>query len=336
MTDKKEEELHWSEEKEVVSSNKPLKFLLLLFKFFPRFVVHLFAFPVGFFYFLFSSRARIECRRYQKQLRFFSNGKEPPRIRSSVQIISFCLCVLEKMEGWLGKIQYKNLISEGEDLRFLIERLEKGEGAVLIGSHLGNIELLRSLSSFNRTGVKRSVPVTAIMEVKSTEQFNKTLEEINPGSAFNVIDPENITPDTMIFLQEEIEKGGLVVFAADRTSARSRSRVLRKDFLGKPADFPYGVFLLCFLLKAPVYYVFGLRSKTLTLFPKNYMFVEKSSVSLNLPRQKREEGIEMLSDEFVKTLEKYVLRFPYQWYNFYNFWLLNQDEKEEKDNKGEK
>ena len=63
------------------------------------------------------------------------------------------------------------------------------------------------------------------------------------------------------------------------------------------------------------------------------MFVEKSSVSLNLPRQKREEGIEMLCDEFVRTLEKYVLRFPYQWYNFYNFWLLNKDEKEE--NKGE-
>ena len=367
----KEDELHWADEKEVVSSSKPLKFLLLLFKVFPRFLIHIFAFPVGFFYFLFSSRARKECIRYQKQMREYTEGlrseetsadeekmsperktassrktspvsktsfsrktvssrKNPPRIRASVQIISFSLCVLEKMEGWLGKIRYENLISEGEDLRGLIERLERGEGAVLIGSHLGNIELLRSLSSFNRTGVKRNVPVTTIMEMKATEQFNKTLEEINPGSTFNVIDPENITPDTMIFLQEQLEKGGLVVFTADRTSARSRTRVIRKPFLGKEADFPYGVFLLAQLLKAPVYYVFGLRTRTLTAFPRNYMFIEKSAVSLDVPRSKREEAIASLADEYVKTLEKYTLRFPYQWYNFYNFWLLNEEIEGEK------
>ncbi len=342
----KEDELHWADEKEVVSSSKPLKFLLLLFKVFPRFLIHIFAFPVGFFYFLFSSRARKECIRYQKQMREYTEGlrseetsfsrktvssrKNPPRIRASVQIISFSLCVLEKMEGWLGKIRYENLISEGEDLRGLIERLERGEGAVLIGSHLGNIELLRSLSSFNRTGVKRNVPVTTIMEMKATEQFNKTLEEINPGSTFNVIDPENITPDTMIFLQEQLEKGGLVVFTADRTSARSRTRVIRKPFLGKEADFPYGVFLLAQLLRAPVYYVFGLRTRTLTIFPRNYMFIEKSAVSLDVPRSKREEAIASLADEYVKTLEKYTLRFPYQWYNFYNFWLLNEESEGEK------
>lgn len=324
-----EKKLHWADTKEVVSSNKPLKFLLLLFKIFPRFVVHIFAFPVGFFYYLFSARARRECRLYQKQLKSFTGGKVPGKIRPAAQIISFSLCVLEKMEGWLGKVQYKNLISGERDLQPLIDQLEQGKGAVLVGSHLGNMELLRSLSSFNRTGVNREISVTTIMESKATEQFNKTIEEINPGAAMNVVDPSDITPDTMIFLQEQIENGGLVVFAADRTSARSRLRTIRKSFLGKEADFPYGVFLLCVLLKAPVYYVFGLRAKTLSIFPKNYMFVEKSAVDIEVPRSKREECISNLCEEYVRTLERYCVDFPFQWYNFYNFWLLNDQESGE-------
>ena len=327
-----EQNLHWSDEEEVISSSKPLKLLLRLFSIQPKWLVHILIFPVGFFFFLFSKRARTDCYVYQKQLRTFTSGKAPKRISALKQIISFSLCVLEKMAGWLGKVKYKNLIVHDDDLQELINLLEQKKGAVLIGSHLGNIELLRSLSSFNRTGVSREVPVTTIMEIKSTAVFNKTIAEINPGASFNVIDPSDITPETIIFLQEQIEQGGLVVFAADRTSANVRNRCIRKTFLGKEADFPYGVFLLASLLKAPTYYVFGLRSKDLTLFPKNHMFVEKSKVSFDCPRNEREGRINDLCGEFVKILEKYTVQFPYQFYNFYNFWKLHTDFDAQKSN----
>ena len=176
---KSEEMLHWSDEKEVVSSNKPIKLLLILLSHLPAWCVYILVVPVSFFYLIFSKRARTECKIYQRQLKEFSNGKSPKRISPFNQIASFSLCVLEKMMGWLGKENYENLIKHDDDLQNLIDLLDSGKGAVLIGSHLGNIELLRSLSSFNRTGVSRNVPVTTIMELKSTEQFNKTLQEIN-------------------------------------------------------------------------------------------------------------------------------------------------------------
>ena len=317
-----EQQLHWSDQDEVISSSKPLKLLLRLFALQPKWLVHSLIYPVGFFYFLFSKRARNDCYVYQKQMRAYTDGKSPGRISALKQIISFCLCVLEKMEGWLGKVKYKNLITHDDDLQALIGQLENNQGAVLIGSHLGNIELLRSLSSFNRTGVSKEFSVTTIMETKATAQFNKTISEINPGATFNVIDPSDITPDTIIFLQDQIEKGGIVVFAADRTSANVRNRCIRRKFLGKDADFPYGVFLLTSLLKAPAYYVFGLRTKNSTLFPKNHMFVEKSKISFDCPRNLREERINDLCTEFVQILEKYTIKFPYQFYNFYNFWHL--------------
>ncbi len=315
-------DLHWSEEGEVISSSRPLKLLLRLFGILPSFMVHSLIFPVGFFYFVFSRRARTETLAYQRRLREYTGGKIPKRINRYRQIVSFCLCVLEKMEGWLGKIKYENLVTHDDDLHSLVELLESGRGAVLIGSHLGNIELLRSLSSFNRTGVGREVSVTTIMETKASAQFNRTIAEINPGAAFNVIDPGDITPDTMIFLQEQLENGGLVVFAADRTSARSRDRFMRRKFLGKDADFPYGVFLLAALLNVPTYYVFGLRTRSAALFPKNNMFVHKSNVSFDCSRNERAERIESLCTEFVQILEKYTMEYPFQFYNFYNFWKL--------------
>lgn len=317
-----EDQLHWADEKEVIKSNKPLLLIFVLMKHLPNCIVYLLIFPIAFFYFVCSKRARLECDLYQKNLRLHTGGCSPRRISAFKQILSFTLCVMEKMEGWLGNIKYDKIICHDDDLNELKTNLENKKGALLLGSHLGNIELLRSLSSFGEHGVSRSIPVTTIIELKATEQFNRTLHEINPDVDFDVIDPSDINPDTIIKLQETIEKGGLVVVAGDRTSARSRDRFIRTKFLGKQADFPYGVFLIAALLKCPVYFCFGLRSKTVTLFPKYHMFVERSKISFNCSRKERESLIRELCDEFVRKLEKFCERFPFQWYNFYNFWLL--------------
>jgi predicted LPLAT superfamily acyltransferase len=54
---KKDEEnpIHWSRQKEQ-ASYWHIKFLLILFKIFPVIILRIIAFPVGFFYFLFSKK----------------------------------------------------------------------------------------------------------------------------------------------------------------------------------------------------------------------------------------------------------------------------------------
>ena len=321
MKSKIERQIYWSDHKEVISSNKPLLVLFKIIKVMPDWFLTGLVNCVAFFYLISSKRARIECRTYQKQLYEYSEGKEPVKSSAYKQIRSFCLCVIEKMQGWLGKCKYDKIICHEDDMQELLHRLEKGKGAFLIGSHLGNIELLRGLSSFGENGINKNISVTTIMEKNATAVFNKTIMEINPNAGFQVIDPSEINPDTIIALQERIENGGLVVVAADRPSANSRNRVIRKKFLGKEADFPYGVFVLASLLKVPTYYVFGLRDKESSLNSRYHMCIEKSAVDLNCGRAEREEKLKDLCDEFVGKLEKYCMKFPYQWYNFYNFWL---------------
>jgi predicted LPLAT superfamily acyltransferase len=314
------DKLHWTEEKEQVTSDKPVKLLIDLINHLPSPVVNSLVFPVGFFYLLCSPRARKETRLYQKQMIAYTHGtaiKKPDSLR---QIISFSLCVLEKIEGWSGKINLDSICFQNDDIDALRGQLEQGKGAYLICSHLGNVEMLRSLASFNRTGVTHHVPVVAVMDVKATQNFTNALSERMPGSSFNLVDASSIGPDTIEILSDCIDNGGLVVVAADRTSPTARDRTISRDFLGKKALFPYGTFLLASLLDAPVYYVFALRQKDLTLYPEYNMYVNKADVSFDCPRNERENRIHELCGGFAERLEEYCIKYPYQWYNFYNFW----------------
>ena len=321
MTDASfEDKTHWSEEKEAVKTNKPLKFSLFLIKNLPSFIVHSFCYPVAFFFFLFSSRVRRFARTYQKQLREFTNGKVPVKIRGYRQILNFALCLVEKMEGWLGKVSFDRVSLQDDDISDLVETLKRGESAILMASHLGNMELMRSMQDYVTGLCGRKVPVLIIMDMNMSANFTQTLKEINPGYSANVLDASNFGPDSILLIQEFAEQGGLIVAAGDRTSIHHREKSITKSFLGREAKFPYGVFLIPALVKLPVYFMFGMRSKMSVFNPNYNIHIEKSKVDFHCPRTEREARINECCGEFVETLQKFCIMYPYQWYNFFNFW----------------
>ena len=250
----------------------------------------------------------------------FTKGEIPQKISPYRQILSFSFCVLEKMQGWLGKFNFNRIEYQQDDIDILLNQLKENKGALLLSSHQGNLELMRSLSENNRQLVGHAVPVVAIMETNATKQFNQTLSQINSNFNMNLIDPSQIGPDTICTLMDFIEQGALVIISGDRTSARSRDKYLSKNFLGKPAPFPYGTFLIPFLLKAPVYYMFGFRSKNSIFNPKYKVYIEKSQIDLECSRSERDERISEICSEFIEKVEKFCEIYPYQWYNFFNFW----------------
>ena len=320
----KENKLHWADEKEVIHTNIPLKILVFLFKLLPAFFVLSLAYPVSFFYYLFSKRARNEAKLYQKNLQDYTDGQFPHKISPYRQILSFSICLLEKMQGWLGKFDFGRIEYQKDDIDILLNQLKENKGALLISSHQGNLELMRSLSEYNKQLVGHDVPVVAIMETNATKQFNQTLSQINSNFNMNLIDPSQIGPDTICTLMDFIEQGALVIISGDRTSARSRDKYLSKNFLGKPAPFPYGTFLIPFLLKAPVYYMFGFRSKNSVFNPKYKIYIEKSKINLECSRSERDERISEICSEFIGKIEKFCKIYPYQWYNFFNFWNFSE------------
>jgi predicted LPLAT superfamily acyltransferase len=191
---------------------------------------------------------------------------------------------------------------------------------MLITSHLGNMEFIRALAGFNRTGVSRAIPVNAIVDFSVTAHFNRMLRELNAGSVTRIINARDMGPETVMLLADRLAAGELVVIAGDRTSPNAESRCLPLPFLGEDAPFPYGPFFIAALMGSPVYMVFALRQKDISLASRYDMRIHKSPVLFDCPRAERESRIAELARIFASLLERYCQQHPYQWYNFYDFW----------------
>lgn len=309
---------HWSEYREESAGYWHVKLILILFRIFPVVLLRAVACGVGFFYYLFSARARTESRRYLERINARRPGQKPRR--PPAHIASFSLALVEKVEAWGGKALFTRVSFQEDDIGALVGGLEQGKGALLLTSHLGNMEFIRALAGFSRTGVSRNVPVTVLVDFSVTGDFNRMLRELNAESQIQAISVNEVGPGTVVLLQDRIARGELVAIAGDRTSANTRNKYFHLPFLGREAPFAYGPFLLAALLEAPVYFIFALRRKDLSLGSRYNMHIHKVPVSFDCPRKEREQRIEQTARLFAGRLEYYCILHPYQWYNFYDFW----------------
>jgi predicted LPLAT superfamily acyltransferase len=239
-------------------------------------------------------------------------------------IIAFSLGLIEKLETWRGRVSFSRIHFQDDDITELLQRLEHGQGAFLISSHLGNMEFIRGLAGFNRTGVSREITVNAIVDFTVTAHFNRILRKLNPKAVTRIISARELGPQTVILLQEKIAAGELVVIAGDRTPGNTGGRYLSFPFLGADAPFPYGPFLLAALSEAPVYAVFAMRQKDISLSSHYTFYIHHSPVSFDCPRSQRENRIGELANWYISLLERYCKDHPYQWYNFFDFWGTNE------------
>ena len=323
MREPEEVPLHWSQHSEEAAGYWQLKFLFILFKIFPVIILRVIAFPVGFFYFLFSKRARAESGRFlHKAAPFIEDPciakKCLSRFGPLRHIISFSLAVVEKLQTWGNRFPLQNIHYQDDDIQELIRELENEKGVVLVFSHLGNAELLRGLLSFGRIRVSRKIPFTAILDMKVNAHFSRILKELNPQADMDVITADNIGPQTMVLLEEKIAAGGMIVFTGDRNSVDGKNLMI--PFLGKEAPFPSGIFYMTALINAPVFFVCALRRKELSLKPEYYMHVHKSPLSFDCSRKERHKRSSLLADSFAAFMENYCKEQPFQWYNFFDFW----------------
>ena len=119
-------------------------------------------------------------------------------------------------------------------------------------------------------------------------------------------------------LHDKVQRGEFVVIAADRTSPTSLHRTSTADFLGYPALFPHGPFILAALLECPVYLLFALQTGQ-----RYEIFLESFAGQLTFPRRQRETLLAEAIRRYAERLEHYCRLAPLQWFNFFNFWHGN-------------
>ena len=310
---------HWFELKEVGGSLWHFRFMLWITCHLPRRVVELCTAVICFFFWLGAAPVRTRSKAYLKRL-YAVQGRNVPPFATCRHVLSFALSMIEKLLGWRGVIPLQDIETQSDDLDMLVEQLDRGEGAFLICSHLGNMEMLRSLTGYGKIHTHRQFTVHPVVDFSGTSKFNALLYELNPDLMKVVVDANKIGVDSAVWMKEQIGQGNLVVIAGDRTSANSTDRNVGVDFLGERACFPEGAFTLASILNAPIYFSFAIRKRDFDIRSPYEMHIVRAKTSFDCPRKERPKRIEALVLEYVEILTKHCKRHPYQWYNFYNFW----------------
>ena len=310
----KRDKEHWSKREER-GAYFLLRFILFLYKCGGKWLCRLLVYPIVFYFFLTGSRARKGSMKFLTRLYEFDSGrsgfKKPPGYwHVFLHMLSFGKSLLERMGAWMGEIGRWDL--EWENRWQLIEKLEQKEGVVLMGGHVGTLEVIRAVISDHP-----EMTYNALVYTEHASRINQLFKLVNPNTSMNVISVKDFNLDTAISLKERMDAGEFVVIMGDRVPVGAPDRHLRASFLGHDAPFPVGPFILASLLDCPVFYLYCLRrpdaNPEVILDP-----VEEKA--LKFPRENREAHIKKAIQHYSHRLEDLCYKAPYQWFNFYDFW----------------
>jgi predicted LPLAT superfamily acyltransferase len=302
---------HWAqiEERSFISG---MRLLLRVYLLCGRTVLQVFLYPVVSYYWLSNRPARLASQNYLHKIAAFTPLNAGLWL-SFKHFISFANALIDKLAAWSGALSPDDVRHYGRDE--LLAETKKGRGVVVLGSHLGNLEVCRILADFDK-----ALRINVLVHTKHAEKFNQLLNKSSDNSRLQLIQVTEITAATAMMLSDKIDAGELVIIAADRTPVSNSQRVSRATFLGAEALFPQGAFILAALLKCPVYTVFCLKQQG-----KYSVYFDHFSDGLHFPRKNREQSIQQVVQRYADRLQTYCLTEPLQWFNFFDFWHINND-----------
>src|SRR6185312_4185083 len=177
------------------------------------------------YFFVFGRRARHNVRQYQDYLAQWSGR---PDLRPTVRSV------------------FGQFMAFGESL---LDRLMKnrhgGRGEILVGTHLGNLEVCRALAELGE-----QVPLNVLVHTANVAHFNR-LQSAAGDHQLHLLQVSEMDAALMLDLSQRLDRGEWLAIAGDRVPLQDGRRVV-VDFLGHPAPFPQGPWMLAGLLRCPV------------------------------------------------------------------------------------
>ena len=256
---------------------------------------------VAVYYLLFSRTSTVHIYRYFRKRHGFGALNSIWKVYSNYVI--FGQTLLDKvvvMAGIENKLSYD---FDGE--QHLRDIVRGGRGGILISAHVGNWEAAGHL-------LKRlNTRINVVMFDGENQQIKDFLEEVTGGRNLRVI---LVKPDLshVFAIGEALQNNELICLHADRFLDGNQTAT--HHFLGEPAQFPTGPFMLAASFGVPVSFVFAFKESL-----RHYHFYGSAPVE-RLPEEGKADYIARLMTSFISTLEQKVKMYPEQWFNYYNFW----------------
>lgn len=296
-----------------------MRLLVVLYRCGGHILLYPIVWGVVFYFFLTRATTRRYSRLYLKRVGLQKvgiqrdglqrGGKMPVRLWDIwLHHLAFAQSLLDRIGAWLGKIKRSDVPFAGHQT--LVELKAQKKGAVLLGAHLGNLEMCRAVVENDG-----SMVLNVILHSHNTQKFNQLMEKVNPQTQVRLIQVDDITPATAMRLRAMLERGEFLILLADRLPPGNQERYFEQTFLGTPARFPAGPFWLALLLGAPIYFLVGLRTRE-----GFRAFMEPLSDGEPVARKARAAECQRIVALYAEKLQRFCCDHPYQWFNFYDFW----------------
>lgn len=221
------------------------------------------------------------------------------------QLMCFANTLVDRVVILMGQAKHIEVRSHG--LEQLIAMQERGQGAILLGSHLGNFE---AGEGFVKGRVNLDIHIVAFHG--NSQKIRAVLDETNPEMVKRIIDPSQ--PDAVFKMREVIEGGGLLAVLADR--AGFGDKTVDVSFMGETAAFPAGPYLIASILECPVFCFFSLRAGH-NIYESHII---KLADQIELPRKQKNEKLAVYVQKYADIFAGFAKKYPHNWFNFFDFW----------------
>ena len=200
-----------------------------------------------------------------------------------------------------------SLIGRSSSSKPLDDALAAGTGAILVSAHLGNWELgglgLADLG----------YPVNVLTFREPDESVNEMREALrnDRGIRFIYVDRDDTSPLAIIEAVNALRPNEVLAILGDRDGS---SNTIKLDFFGRQTNIPVGPAYLALASGAPVIPVFVVSEHN------SYATIMEDAIFFTGGHGKHGNAVRSGLEQLIKVFEKYISRYPDQWYNFYDYW----------------
>jgi len=248
-----------------------------------RWAARLLLYPIALYFLISAHVARRVSYDYLKRVR----GRPAHWWHVFRHFHCFAATILDRVYLLRGEFQRFDVTLHHKEI--LHRRVESGKGCILLGSHLGSFEVLRTLGV-----TQQNFSLKVLMDIAHNENISRFLDALNPEIANTVIVPDQ--PDTLLRVKESLDAGFLIGTLGDRIS--SDGKTTQCHFLGAPAIFPAGPILLAAVMHCPVILFFGLYRGG-----NHYeIYFDQVAQEVMLNRDRRAEDIQHCMQRYVDRL----------------------------------
>lgn len=210
--------------------------------------------------------------------------------------------LIDKVVVFTGGTKRFSFDFDGE--HHIRDMVKNGKGGVLLSAHLGSWDIAGMLL-LNRLECNINIVLFDGEDRKIKEYMQSVYAEKMPKIIYIRDDMSHVFEIGKALAANEV-----VCMHADRYLEGNKTIDL--DFLGGQAKLPEGPFIIGIKMKKPVAFVYAIKENCFHY----HFYATPAKVSFG----DTDQSTNMLGADFAKSLKEMLLKYPYQWFNYYDFW----------------